>query len=912
MVAPKESLEVRIGSRWLLYIGVIAIVVGAAYFIKLAFDSEWITPATRVMLGGLWGLVLAYAGTRFVRAGYPLYGQMISGGGIAMLYVSTYGANNYYQLISQPMAFALMCGVTVVGALLADRQQSQGLALMVVGGGFATPFLLPVDASALAALFSYDAIIVAGTLYLAGRRDWPFLNLLSYVGVCLTLAARADELLVPARYLSTEIVLTVFCAMFLYVLHVTRHSKSELAGTVRTILWSAPAGYYFSSLVVLNDHSAALLVFLLLLSLAGALLAHANRSSGVRATLWVAAAVPLGGWIVQHAGHEWLMPGLVTAVAVYALTLIPQFVAAAEDDGPWSNVEVGLAHGNALFTALAAYVLVDAVRSDLTAPVIAGFALWHGVLWLVSARRDRSVALHFAALAFTMLAAATALQFHGAALTAAWAAEGCAAIWLGLRERRGWLRLAGAMGFMVAVGRLGVLLSDPPLAGQHVLLNERAACGLFIIALTYGLAWMHHRRREQLSDTSAAGRSGTSGAELPPSPRLWRTAEASRGGQFCDPPEVSIALVTAKLLILAVACSEIAAYWAMHPPAGFAMMAEFIAALTLVGAAIVWMGLARREETVRLVGGLVFGEAALLLLTLQFEVAPSGYHAGFNVRVAVGLLVIGALYGLALLHRRLGAQVKMLEPQIGALFITANLLSLSMLTSEINAHWPLGSSSAMATMSALAMHVVAWTWIGTSLVWLGVVRREVWTRLIGSGVLLVAVLMLVELNLRSAPAGYVVMANPRLVATAVLVAALYWLSALAEREPRPSIAAFVRAVLILAANSLTLLFLTGEISAFWQLNDDSGVSVEGRLARGAMLSVTWAAYATGAIVAGIRRRYAPARYFAMVVFALTIAKVFLVDMAELERAYRIVSIIGLGVMLLATSYMYQRFRERLA
>jgi uncharacterized membrane protein len=447
-----------------------------------------------VMLGGLWGLVLAYAGTRFVRAGYPLYGQMISGGGIAMLYVSTYGAYNYYQLISQPMAFALMCGVTVVGALLADRQQSQGLALMSVGGGFATPFLLPVDASALAALFSYDAIIVAGTLYLAGRRDWPFLNLLSYVGVCLTLAARADELLVPARYLSTEIVLTVFCAMFLYVLRVTRHSKSELAEAVRTILWTAPAGYYVSSLVVLNDHSAALLVFLLLLSLVGAVSAHANRSSGVRATFWVATAVPLGGWILQHAGHEWLMPGLVTVVAVYALTLISQFVAAAEDDGPWSNADIGLAHGNALFTALAAYVLVDAVRSDLTAPVIAGFALWHGVLSLASARRDRRVALHFAALAFTMLAAATSLQFHGAALTAAWAAEGCAVIWLGLREQRGWLRLAGAMGFMVAVGRLGVLLTDPPLAGHHVLLNERAACGLFIIALTYGLAWIHHRR----------------------------------------------------------------------------------------------------------------------------------------------------------------------------------------------------------------------------------------------------------------------------------------------------------------------------------------------------------------------------------------------------------------------------------
>jgi uncharacterized membrane protein len=90
------------------------------------------------------------------------------------------------------------------------------------------------------------------------------------------------------------------------------------------------------------------------------------------------------------------------------------------------------------------------------------------------------------------------------------------------------------------------------------------------------------------------------------------------------------------------------------------------------------------------------------------------------------------------------------------------------------------------------------------------------------------------------------------------------------------------------------------------------VSTENQLARGAMQSVMWATYATGAIVVGIRRRYAPVRYFAMVVFALTIGKVFLVDMAELERVYRVVSVIGLGVMLLATSYLYQRFRHQLA
>jgi uncharacterized membrane protein len=75
-----------------------------------------------------------------------------------------------------------------------------------------------------------------------------------------------------------------------------------------------------------------------------------------------------------------------------------------------------------------------------------------------------------------------------------------------------------------------------------------------------------------------------------------------------------------------------------------------------------------------------------------------------------------------------------------------------------------------------------------------------------------------------------------------------------------------------------------------------------------MLSMAWAVYATGLIVVGIRRRYAPIRWVAMTLFGLTIVKLFAIDLAELDRIYRVASIIGLGLMLLTTSYLYQRFR----
>src|SRR4029078_11323653 len=92
-----------------------------------------------VLQGGVVGLALVYIGTRFVRAGYSLYGQMISGGGPATLYVSTYAAFNFYHRIDRPAAFVLLVAITAMTAGLADRQRSQGLAVLAVGGGVRTP-----------------------------------------------------------------------------------------------------------------------------------------------------------------------------------------------------------------------------------------------------------------------------------------------------------------------------------------------------------------------------------------------------------------------------------------------------------------------------------------------------------------------------------------------------------------------------------------------------------------------------------------------------------------------------------------------------------------------------------------------------------------------------------------------------
>ena len=57
---------------------------------------------------------------------------------------------------------------------------------------------------------------------------------------------------------------------------------------------------------------------------------------------------------------------------------------------------------------------------------------------------------------------------------------------------------------------------------------------------------------------------------------------------------------------------------------------------------------------------------------------------------------------------------------------------------------------------------------------------------------------------------------------------------------------------------------------------------------------------------GFWRRSAFLRWQGLVLLAVAIAKVFLVDMSELSQGYRVLSFIGLGALLLAVSFVYQR------
>ncbi|MFI5115531.1 MAG: DUF2339 domain-containing protein [Terriglobales bacterium] len=66
------------------------------------------------------------------------------------------------------------------------------------------------------------------------------------------------------------------------------------------------------------------------------------------------------------------------------------------------------------------------------------------------------------------------------------------------------------------------------------------------------------------------------------------------------------------------------------------------------------------------------------------------------------------------------------------------------------------------------------------------------------------------------------------------------------------------------------------------------------------------------MLVGFWKRSAFLRWQAIVLLAMTVLKVFLVDISTLERGYRIAAFIVLGAILLAVSFFYQRSRTKSA
>jgi uncharacterized membrane protein len=174
---PKASLENRIGSQLFSRIGIVALLIGATWFLKLAMDNHWIGPLGRVVVGLVAGAGLVLWSERFRRQGFHLFSWSLKAIGSGVLYLSLWAAFQLYHLLPASVTLGAMVLVTAWNAFMAWSQDSEILAVYALAGGMATPLLLSTGGNHEIFLFTYILAIDVAMVLLLRLKPWPRLML---------------------------------------------------------------------------------------------------------------------------------------------------------------------------------------------------------------------------------------------------------------------------------------------------------------------------------------------------------------------------------------------------------------------------------------------------------------------------------------------------------------------------------------------------------------------------------------------------------------------------------------------------------------------------------------------------------------------------------------------------------------
>lgn len=318
------------------------------------------------------------------------------------------------------------------------------------------------------------------------------------------------------------------------------------------------------------------------------------------------------------------------------------------------------------------------------------------------------------------------------------------------------------------------------------------------------------------------------------------------------------------------------------------------------GVMLVWYGV--RVESWKLrAGGLVFFViTAIRLLVLPI---PAGRFLGndrfFTYAIAVACFSVSCRFVQKIRDQQSTDE----RAAFLALAVGANVYALIALSLEL---WDLCGRRQIFSLSHFVAQqlslVLLWALFGAGLIFMGLKRNSRLRRWPGIVLLLIAAIWLLALEI-PAPT---FLWNIRFLAYAIIVACLATCCRLARRlcqelskgEQR------VFSAVAVGVNLYTLIALSLEV---WDLfGRTQALGLERWLAQQLGLSVLWTLYAGGLIAIGLARRSPLLRWQALALFSLVVAKVFLYDMSSLDRIYRIISFLVLGLLLMGVSFAYQR------
>jgi uncharacterized membrane protein len=259
-----EDLEGTIGKLWLNRIGIVAILIGVAYFLKYAFDSGWIGPGGRVAIGLLAGIAVVVWSEAFRRKGSVAFSYSLKAVGIGILYLSLWAASQYFHLIPAGVAFAAMILVTASTITLALTQDAEILAVYAMIGGFSTPALVSTGENHEIVLFSYVCLLDLAILAMVSFKPWRRIVWGAMLGTAIMYIGWGAQYYDSSERQVTVLFASAFFAIFAMVPLLTPLTRSRWHSGFSITLMALPlvnGAAFFLALFAMYDRETVTLTW---------------------------------------------------------------------------------------------------------------------------------------------------------------------------------------------------------------------------------------------------------------------------------------------------------------------------------------------------------------------------------------------------------------------------------------------------------------------------------------------------------------------------------------------------------------------------------------------------------------------------------------------------------------------------
>jgi len=226
-VAKPFDWEAFFGVKLFAWIGGFVLFLGIVFLVKYSFENNLITPAMRVTIGTVLGLGLVGTGWLTATRRYRVSGQSLCATGILVLYGNIFAAHVFYHLIELVPAFFSMAVVTAAAFFLAVRMNAQVIVILGLLGGFLTPVLLSTGVDNPIALFGYVAVLNIGVAAVALRKRWDYLILIAAAGTVLMEFGWAARFFEVWKVNTSVAIFLGFEAQFLAIFALQRREKTS-------------------------------------------------------------------------------------------------------------------------------------------------------------------------------------------------------------------------------------------------------------------------------------------------------------------------------------------------------------------------------------------------------------------------------------------------------------------------------------------------------------------------------------------------------------------------------------------------------------------------------------------------------------------------------------------------------------